>query len=332
MTVWLGKAVKDYFSLLCLSSQKEIPPLSLLWFTWNNLCVPGLKAVRRPAHICVVCSLATYSLVHSGGTALNGDKCHSLTSCWNWGRAARARSGLPVGCARGTHTWRSRWTECSSFVSVWDWWRWEAFGVSVTRPLFFFFFCLLSAAELRSLPLLVLLPCLTQLLSVLSGQGGCFCQTPSQALQGPAEGHAELLEGSRALPLPPPPTLLSENLALTERCPLPKQGGFKPLLWLLELRDRQGSWIASGCQDSAESTTLREEHPWPRGVWLVFCHPWRSTYLSLGFSCLYVLKSVRDVFPSIAENILSENRAVGYHLQWEDWDRYTSQHNEVWEK
>ena len=95
---------------------------------------------------------------------------------------------------------------------------------------FFFFFCLLSAAELRSLPLLVLLPCLTQLLSVLSGQGGCFCQTPSQALQGPAEGHAELLEGSRALPLPPPPTLLSENLALTERCPLPKQGGFKPLL------------------------------------------------------------------------------------------------------
>lgn len=197
---------------------------------------------------------------------------------------------------------------------------------------FFFFFCLLSAAELRSLPLLVLLPCLTQLLSVHSGQGGCFCQTPSQALQGPAEGHAELLEGSRALPLPPPPTLLSENLALTERCPLPKQGGFKPLLWLLELRDRQGSWIASGCQDSAESTTLREERPWPRGVWLVLCHPWRSTYLSLGFSCLYVLKSVRDVFPSIAENILSENRAVGYHLQWEDWDRYTSQHNEVWEK
>lgn len=125
------------------------------------------------------------------------------------------------------------------------------------------FFCLLSVAELRSLPLLVLLPCLTQLLSVLSGQSGFFCQTPSQAPQSPAEGHTELLvPGGTASPTAPHTAVRQPGPHWTES-PLPKQGGFKPLLWLVGLRDQQGRRIASGCQDSAECTTLRDERPWP---------------------------------------------------------------------
>lgn len=86
------------------------------------------------------------------------------------------------------------------------------------------FFCLLSVAELRSLPLLVLLPCLTELLSVLSGQSGFFCRTPSQAPQSPAEGHTELLVGRGHCLSHCPPHCCETTWPSLNREPSPKAG------------------------------------------------------------------------------------------------------------